>query len=704
MRLRNILLFLLVLSGITLYMLSVATGVTSKLSEYFWFILGFNVLIILSLLFVLSKQFWKLTQDVKNGVYGAKLSQSMIKRFTLVAVLPGLFLFAVSTQFISHSINSWFGDGTREALDRSLSLSKVALDNFSTRMTSDAQLTGLKIKYGLSMGQSFENILPGISTDLSKFDQVLVMNKDGDILKTANDPNKLPWPYLAELDWPMISNNPIYTDTTLIGDKLYSEVFLHIYPDEINEYILFFRKKVPDNIASDVQLIKTANQNYAELTYHKEGLQTIFILTLLVSTLLSIFMALLAAVFFSRKFVEPLIALSDSTKAVSMGDFSKRNLVFRDDELGQLSEKFNEMTEQLQLERERSENLYNKQQEARQYFESVLLNLTTGVITLDSEGYIKTYNTSVENILNFSLSPYLEQPWQDWPNEDMHIGFLKAFIHQLLEQPDGKSLEFQYSANDSVQVLLGKAAELEGGKGLVLVFDDVTKLVTAQKEAAWGEVARRLAHEIKNPLTPIQLSAERVQFKLSSKLSETDAQMLKKSTDTIVKQVAALKEMVESFRNYARTVTLNLTQIDLNDLVKEVLLLYEGLDCTFIVNLSNIELPVQVDSTSIRQVLHNVFKNALEAAKEDEHPEVVIESERINGEAVLIVYNNGKSFSQDMIQHAFEPYVTDKMDGTGLGLAVVKKIIEEHGGRVTLSNRKDSVGACVKITLNIVGE
>ncbi|MCV2503501.1 MAG: ATP-binding protein, partial [Neisseriaceae bacterium] len=177
-----------------------------------------------------------------------------------------------------------------------------------------------------------------------------------------------------------------------------------------------------------------------------------------------------------------------------------------------------------------------------------------------------------------------------------------------------------------------------------------------------------------------------------------------KSTDTIVKQVAALKEMVESFRNYARTVTLNLTQIDLNDLVKEVLLLYEGLDCTFIVNLSNIELPVQVDSTSIRQVLHNVFKNALEAAKEDEHPEVVIESERINGEAVLIVYNNGKSFSQDMIQHAFEPYVTDKMDGTGLGLAVVKKIIEEHGGRVTLSNRKDSVGACVKITLNIVGE
>ncbi|MCV2503904.1 MAG: HAMP domain-containing protein, partial [Neisseriaceae bacterium] len=514
-------LFLLVLSGITLYMLSVATGVTSKLSEYFWFILGFNVLIILSLLFVLSKQFWKLTQDVKNGVYGAKLSQSMIKRFTLVAVLPGLFLFAVSTQFISHSINSWFGDGTREALDRSLSLSKVALDNFSTRMTSDAQLTGLKIKYGLSMGQSFENILPGISTDLSKFDQVLVMNKDGDILKTANDPNKLPWPYLAELDWPMISNNPIYTDTTLIGDKLYSEVFLHIYPDEINEYILFFRKKVPDNIASDVQLIKTANQNYAELTYHKEGLQTIFILTLLVSTLLSIFMALLAAVFFSRKFVEPLIALSDSTKAVSMGDFSKRNLVFRDDELGQLSEKFNEMTEQLQLERERSENLYNKQQEARQYFESVLLNLTTGVITLDSEGYIKTYNTSVENILNFSLSPYLEQPWQDWPNEDMHIGFLKAFIHQLLEQPDGKSLEFQYSANDSVQVLLGKAAELEGGKGLVLVFDDVTKLVTAQKEAAWGEVARRLAHEIKNPLTPIQLSAERVQFKLSSKLSET---------------------------------------------------------------------------------------------------------------------------------------------------------------------------------------
>ncbi|QRN41463.1 MAG: HAMP domain-containing protein [Neisseriaceae bacterium] len=703
MRLRNILLFLLVLSGITLYMLSVATGVTSKLSEYFWILLGFNVLIIFSLLFVLGKQFWKLKQDVKNRVYGAKLSESMIKRFTLVAVLPGLFLFAVSTQFILHSINSWFGDGTREALDRSLSLSRVALDNFSTRMTSDAQLAGLKIKYGLSMGQSFANIFPSISIDLSKFDQVLVMDRFGSILKIGNNPSKLPWPYFAELDWPMISNNTIYTDTTLIDDKLYSEVFLHIYPNENNEYILFFRKKVPGNIASDVQLIKAANQNYAELTYQKEGLQTIFILTLLVSTLLSIFTALLAAFFFSRKFVEPLIVLSDSTSAISMGDFSKKNLIARDDELGQLCEEFNYMTEQLQLARRNYKNLYRKQQEARKYFESVLLHLTTGVITLDSYGYVKTYNTSVENILKFSLEPYLEEPWQDWPNDDIQISFLKAFIHQLLKQPDGKSLEFQYSVNDSIQVLLGRVAELEGGKGSVLVFDDVTKLVTAQKEAAWGEVARRLAHEIKNPLTPIQLSAERVQFKLASKLDETDAQILKKSTDTIVKQVAALKEMVESFRNYARSVTLNLVQIDLNELVREVLLLYEGVDCTFVANLSNIELIVQVDSTSIRQVLHNILKNALEAAREDEHPEVIIHSERINGEAILIIYNNGKSFSQYMIQHAFEPYVTDKMDGTGLGLAVVKKIIEEHGGRVTLSNRKDSVGAYVKITLSING-
>lgn len=701
MQLKNILLCLLVFSGVTLYMLSIATGVTSKLSDYFWLILGLNILPILYLSFVLVTQFWKIRQDVRNGVYGARLSRSMIKRFTLVAVLPGLFLFAISTQFILHSINTWFGNGTKEALDRSLSLSKVALNNFSEHTTEDAQIAGFKIKYGLVMGQAFDDIFSGIATDLSKFDQVAAMNTEGEFL--ISTPSNLSAPYVEATDWPAISNNPLYTNTEMVNDKLYIQIFLHIYLRNQKEFILFFKKKVPENIASDIRLIQNTNQNYAELTNQKQGLQTIFIITLLVSTLLSIFMALLAAIFFSRRFVEPLVALLNSTRAVSRGDFSKKNPIFGDDELGQLAEKFNVMTDQLQLERERSESLYAEQQQARQYFESVLLNLTTGVITLDANGYIRTYNLSVENIFNFSLQPYIAKAWQHWPSDDVHIGFLRAFIRKLLERLDGKPLEFEYSADDTIKILLGKAVSLEGG-GAVMVFEDVTKLVLAQKEAAWGEVARRLAHEIKNPLTPIQLSAERVQAKLEAKLAVEDAKILRKSISIITKQVAALKEMVESFRNYSRLITLNLETIDLNNLVRDVSTMYEGIGCIFRLDLSEMPLCVSVDGTSIRQVLHNILKNASEAAREDAHPEVQVTTARIGSEAVLVVYNNGKSFSQSMMQHAFEPYVTDKVDGTGLGLAVVKKIIDEHAGKVVLSNRKEGPGACVKVTLGLVNE
>lgn len=702
MLLKNALIFLLIVSAVALYMLSVATAKAGGVSEHFWSILGFNVAIVFLLLYVLIKQAWKLRSDLKQKIYGAKLAQSMILRFTLVAVLPGLFLFAVSSQFIGHSIHTWFGDGTREALDRSARLSKVALDKFSDRITMDARLAGYKIKYGLQLGQPIGSIFSAIATDLGKFEQVSILNMQGDILFVSSPNNGwLSLPYPKDLDWVTIRSNPLYTSARTINQKLYVEVSEHIYLPQ-QEFILLFREKVPSTIATDVELILNAKSNYEELTYHQKGLQIILIITLLVSTLLSIFMALLASIFFSRRFVEPLAALSESTYAVSQGDFSRRNPVLGNDELAQLSERFNNMTDQLRKEKDRSGKLYKKQQEARRYFESVLLNLTTGVITLDEQSFIKTYNVSVENILGFSLKPYIDIPWPDWPTEDMHVRFLKAFIEKLVAQVDGPPLEFEYSANDVLKILLGKIAHLEVGEGFVLVFDDVTQLATAQKEAAWGEVARRLAHEIKNPLTPIQLSAERVQNRLESKLSEADAQLLRKSTNTIVKQVMALKEMVESFRNYSRSVTLKLERIDFNELVKEVVSLYEGLNCTFDIKLGKMELAVNVDSTSIRQVLHNIFKNASEAASVDKHPLVSIRTEVNNGQVVLLVSNNGRACDPAIIAHAFEPYVTDKKDGTGLGLSVVKKIVEEHGGTVNLVNNKKGIGATVTLTLSLI--
>ena len=236
----------------------------------------------------------------------------------------------------------------------------------------------------------------------------------------------------------------------------------------------------------------------------------------------------------------------------------------------------------------------------------------------------------------------------------------------------------------------------ENGNGLVLVFDNITTLVQAQKEAAWGEVAKRLAHEIRNPLTPIQLSAERLAWKLRDKLSDPDVQTLDKSTNTIIKQVAALKEMVEAFRNYARAPSIRLKPVDLNVLIGEVLVLYESVPCTFHAELSNIPMWLNADTTAMRQVLHNLFKNAAEAAESDAKPQVWVSTQIQNEQIHISVSNNGKSFSHEMLQAAFEPYKTDKSNGTGLGLAVVKKIVEDHNGRITLHNRAEG-GACLNL-------
>ena len=359
------------------------------------------------------------------------------------------------------------------------------------------------------------------------------------------------------------------------------------------------------------------------------------------------------------------------------------------------------MTEQLAIAREAEELNRIRQEAARHYLETVLESLTAGVITLDETGRLKTLNRSAENILGLPLSELSGSNWHDWPQSvPQYLLLTELFQTILATEHTGKPVQTAYTGGDEARILLAKATPLpaDNGGGTVLVFDDITLLVRAQKEAAWGEVAKRLAHEIRNPLTPIQLSAERLAWKLQDKLGEQDAQILARSTDTIIKQVAAMKEMVEAFRNYARAPALKLEKQDLNKIIEEVLLLYEAGACTFDAVFSNIPAVMYADATAMRQVLHNIFKNAAEAAEEAAQPQVHIHTANADGQITLTVANNGKSFGKDMLANAFEPYVTDKPTGTGLGLPVVKKIVEEHGGRIALSNPAEG-GACVKITL-----
>ena len=694
------LIFLVALAAALVYSLTLATNSGSPLSEYFWWLIAAGGLIVTILLAMLLRYGWLLLRHNRHNMLGSRLTRRLALMFTLIAVLPGLFLFGVSAQFISYSINSWFGNDTAQALESSLTLSKSALDNTLDNTIEQAAALQVEIISRTSMGGTAAEALR-LSGETARFSQVGLYDPADGTTELISNPAALPPPPAEKEVAEELQRYGSSRSVTNINGKLYAQGWLALPAPQEKGKALFFRRPIPDNVARDAELIENARSKYAELTYAKQGLQTFFLITLLAAALLSIMLALVIALYFARRFIEPILSLAEGAKAVAQGDFSQPRPVYRNDELGQLTRLFNHMTEQLAIAREAEELNRIRQEAARHYLETVLESLTAGVITLDEAGRLKTLNRSAENILGLPLSELSGSNWHDWPQSvPQYLLLTELFQTILATEHTGKPVQTAYTGGDEARILLAKATPLpaDNGGGTVLVFDDITLLVRAQKEAAWGEVAKRLAHEIRNPLTPIQLSAERLAWKLQDKLGEQDAQILARSTDTIIKQVAAMKEMVEAFRNYARAPSLKLEKQDLNKIIEEVLLLYEAGACTFNAVFSNIPAVMYADATAMRQVLHNIFKNAAEAAEEAAQPQVHIHTANADGQITLTVANNGKSFGKDMLANAFEPYVTDKPTGTGLGLPVVKKIVEEHGGRIALSNPAEG-GACVKITL-----
>ncbi|HHK5575065.1 TPA: ATP-binding protein [Neisseria cinerea] len=696
---RRFLLIAAICAVVLLYGLTAATGSTSSLADYFWWIVAFSAMLLLVLSAVLARYVILLLKDRRDGVFGSQIAKRLSGMFTLVAVLPGVFLFGVSAQFINGTINSWFGNDTHEALERSLNLSKSALNLAADNALSNAVPVQIDLISTASLSGNMGRVLEHYA---SGFTQLSLYNAASGKIEKSINPYKLDQPFPDKEHWEKIQQAGSVRSLESIGGVLYAQGWLLVGTYNGRDYALFFRQPIPKGVAEDAVLIEKARAKYAELSYSKKGLQTFFLATLLAASLLSISLALVMALYFARRFVEPILSLAEGAKAVAQGDFSQMRPVLRNDEFGRLSKLFNHMTEQLSIAKKADERNRKREEAARHYLECVLESLTTGVVVFDETGRLKTFNKAAEHILGMSLVPLWGSNRHGWHGVSVQHTLL-AEVFDAIDATAGtdKPVQVGYAAPDDAKILLGKATVLpeDNDNGVVMVIDDITVLIHAQKEAAWGEVAKRLAHEIRNPLTPIQLSAERLAWKLDGKLDEQDAQILARSTETIVKQVAALKEMVEAFRNYARSPSLKLEKQDLNVLVGDVLALYEAGPCRFAAELAGEPLMVAADTTAMRQVLHNIFKNAAEAAEEADMPEVRVKSEAgKDGQIVLTVCDNGKGFGKEMLHNAFEPYVTDKPTGTGLGLPVVKKIIEEHGGRISLSNQ-DAGGACVRIIL-----
>jgi nitrogen fixation/metabolism regulation signal transduction histidine kinase len=436
--------------------------------------------------------------------------------------------------------------------------------------------------------------------------------------------------------------------------------------------------------------------------FARDALKRLYALTLTLTLLLALGSALGLAVVLSEQFSAPLGLLAEGTRAVAQGDFTRRQPVVSRDELGVLTESFNAMTAQLAEAHARNEESRRAIETTRAYLESILGNLSAGVLAFDDKYRLRTANPSAAVILQQPLADLTGMPLPDWGRRLPSLApFAELVAEGFRHSRDGSwQKEAALSVGNQNRSLLMRGTRLPGAPvaGYVVVFDDVSELLQAQRDAAWAEVARRLAHEIKNPLTPIQLSAERMALKLDGKLEGSEADTVKRGTATIVNQVQAMKQMVDDFAIYARSPRPGQMQpVDLCALLLDVLALYDNLRPQTSLALPDGPVLVQGEPTRLRQVFHNLLQNAIDAQSGSDDPRYAIRLSATDAEARLSVDDGGEGFPADVLARAFEPYVTTKAKGTGLGLAIVKKIVDEHGGRVTLENLER--GARVTIVL-----
>jgi nitrogen fixation/metabolism regulation signal transduction histidine kinase len=473
------------------------------------------------------------------------------------------------------------------------------------------------------------------------------------------------------------------------------------------QYVLQFSQPVPKQIEADAETVQAVYRDYQELTLSRLGLKRLYAVTLTLSLLVVLLTAVSAAFFLSERFGSSLEALAEGTRAVAQGDFTEQYPIRSSDELGALTGLFNQMTRQLFEAKQASEHQQRVVESAKVHLESVLTHLSSGVLALDHELRLRSVNPSAAHIL---AAPLQEMQRMSLNQIAEKYSLLSSFCHTVMDafgETDSGEWQRQIErlSKNGNQILLMRGTRLpKGGEaGYVVVFDDISHLLQAERQAAWGEVARRLAHEIKNPLTPIQLSAERLQHKLSNKLVNDDAQLLLRATETIVSQVAAMKNMVSDFANYARGPALKLTRLNVHKLIKEVLGLYETSTILIVLKLDASHSEVNGDATRIRQVIHNLLQNSQDALQGVAQPQISFYTETRDGEIHFRVEDNGAGFPESVLVRAFEPYMTTKAKGTGLGLAIVKKIVEEHGGHITIENIV-SGGARVNISLPLVEE
>lgn len=731
-----------------------STGNASRYAQQYDTLLVLNGILAVALIFWVALLAGRLLRQIRRRQFGARLTARFALFFTLIGVLPGALIYVLSVQFMSKSIESWFNVRVDTALEAGLNLGRAALDSQLNELNARAKemaarlgsgsdsdmalvITRLRENSGVTEAMVFTGNGRLVAFSSAAYGQLLpdmppssVMNQ----LRVSRDYSA------AEADEGVGAQNA--DDHESRGLRL--RVVIPVSsPDRLTTALgvapdtrwLQVIQPVPDQIARNANQVQQGFRDYQELALSRLGLRKLYGITLTLALILAVFAAVVIALAVSRRLVRPLLTLAAGTQAVGVGDYRPLPEPPAKDEIGQLTRSFNAMTRQLDEARHMVENNRQQLERSNVYLESVLSNLSSGVLVFDEMFRVTMFNQGAQSILRvdlrsvkgrpletadgaFALSQLIRQAFA----AHTAVGSERLFWQQQFELEVAAATDNETKKHIVTLLARGTHLRVDGrGNGYLVVFDDISEVISANRTVAWGEVARRLAHEIKNPLTPIQLSAERLAMKLADRLNETDAAMLMRSTNTIVSQVASLKKMVDDFREYARTPPAQMQDININNLIADVLALYgwdpvggqvrdDGQSVQIEVEFDPDVPIIEGDPTQLRQVIHNLLANARDAASQDRplaearvYVQTKVTQSRTDDGAeysavLLTVSDNGPGFAPQVLSRVFEPYVTTKAAGTGLGLAIVKKIIEEHGGRIDVSNRREG-GARISILL-----
>ncbi|MBF5007590.1 HAMP domain-containing protein [Diaphorobacter sp. NR2-3-3-1] len=704
---------------VLLFLLTQATNNRDLYERNFAWLMGVNVLVAVLLLAVLAWGALRLAMRLKRGRFGSRLLMKLAGIFGVVGVIPGLLIYVVSYQFVSRSIESWFDVRVEGALSSGVSLARVTLDTMGADIASKTRESSTQLAQVPDAAAGL--VLDRIKDQLGASDIVL-WNASGQPVASAGQsrfslnpdrptPQQLRTARQDRMTFQIEGLDDITTakaedNVRVKALALVSSPTLGLL---VEPRFLQATVSLPPALVANAIAVQEANREYQERALARGGLRRMYIGTLTLSLFLAVFGAVLLAVLLGNQLVRPLLLLADGVREVAAGNLSPKAVIQSNDELGGLTRSFATMTQQLADARAAVERSMGEVDAARANLQTIQDNLTAGVIVLDVAGTILSSNPGATRILRAPMAAFEGKPLADVPGLAEFASAVQGHFDEFHRERTHHGLDhwqhpFELDAppsgvGEQGTSLVARGAELPEGARL-LVFDDISEIVSAQRAQAWGEVARRLAHEIKNPLTPIQLSAERLAMKLDGKVAPAEQAVLDKSVKTIVEQVDAMKRLVNEFRDYARLPAAELHSLDLNALVNDVLHLYGSENASVAVEaeLDARNPHINGDAQQLRQVIHNLLQNAQDAtqqaAEQSAEPARPVRISTVLSDASnrvrLTVSDSGPGFPAHILQRAFEPYVTTKPRGTGLGLAVVKKIADEHGARVDLVNRVEN--------------